>query len=60
MGLWNEMQVASLRPINDLIKSQGAVPRFQLAQAGWDIMGPTDQAFDDDGVRLWKAPKCMQ
>jgi len=30
------------------------------AQGGWDIMGPASQAFDDDGVRLWKAPKAMQ
>jgi 2,4-dienoyl-CoA reductase-like NADH-dependent reductase (Old Yellow Enzyme family) len=30
------------------------------AQGGWDIMGPADQPFDDDGVRLWKAPKHMQ
>ena len=31
MGLWNEMQVAALRPITDFIKSQGAVPGVQLA-----------------------------
>ena len=26
---------------------------------GWPIMGPTGEAFDDDGVRLWKTPSQM-
>jgi 2,4-dienoyl-CoA reductase-like NADH-dependent reductase (Old Yellow Enzyme family) len=26
---------------------------------GWPIVGPSDLAFDDDGVRLWKAPSAM-
>ena len=26
---------------------------------GWPIIGPSDVAFDDDGVRLWKAPSAM-
>ena len=30
------------------------------ADGGWNTYGPTDQAFDDDGTRLWKAPKQMQ
>jgi 2,4-dienoyl-CoA reductase-like NADH-dependent reductase (Old Yellow Enzyme family) len=30
------------------------------AEGGWDTVGPTDQPFDEDGTRLWKAPKAMQ
>lgn len=30
------------------------------AEGGWGTIGPTDQPFDDDGTRLWKAPKKMQ
>jgi len=26
---------------------------------GWQTVGPTDTPFDDDGTRLWKAPKQM-
>ena len=33
-GLWNEKQVAALKPITEFIKSQGAVPAIQLAHAG--------------------------
>ena len=27
--------------------------------AGWDIVGPTSEAFDPDGTRLWKAPLAL-
>lgn len=26
---------------------------------GYDIIGPSDEPFDDDGVRLWKQPRMM-
>jgi len=26
---------------------------------GWETYGPTDQAFDPDGTRLWKTPNAM-
>lgn len=29
------------------------------ADGGWPIIGPSDEAFDDDGVRLWKTPREM-
>ena len=46
-------------------KGSSAVPWLggqQLTdiEGGWNTVGPTDQAFDDDGTRLWKAPKAMQ
>ena len=28
-------------------------------EGGYDIIGPSDQPFDTDGVRLWKTPKQM-
>lgn len=27
--------------------------------AGWETVGPTSDAFDPDGTRLWKAPKAL-
>ncbi len=27
--------------------------------AGWDTVGPTSEAFDPDGTRLWKAPLAL-
>ncbi len=29
------------------------------AEGGYDIMGPGDEPFDHDGVRLWKTPRKM-
>lgn len=34
LGLWNEEQVAALRPITAFIEARGAVPAIQLAHAG--------------------------
>ena len=28
-------------------------------EGGWPIVGPSDTAFDDDGIRLWKTPTQM-
>lgn len=28
-------------------------------EGGWQTVGPSSEAFDDDGTRLWKAPKAM-
>ncbi len=28
-------------------------------EGGYDIIGPSDQPFDSDGIRLWKTPKQM-
>lgn len=34
LGLWDDAQVASYRPLTEFIRSQGAVPGIQLAHAG--------------------------
>lgn len=45
-------------------KASAAVPwdggaHLKNEDGGWDIVGPSGEAFDDDGVRLWKAPKAL-
>ena len=45
-------------------KASAAIPweggqHLKNEEGGWDIIGPSDQPFDDDGVRLWKTPKQM-
>ncbi len=37
----------------------GGGAHLQDDEGGWPIMGPTDQAFDQDGTRLMKAPRQM-
>ena len=32
---------------------------LSTSDGGFDIIGPSGEAFDDDGVRLWKAPRAM-
>lgn len=29
------------------------------AEGGWETVAPTDNAFDPDGTRLWKAPRAL-
>jgi 2,4-dienoyl-CoA reductase-like NADH-dependent reductase (Old Yellow Enzyme family) len=53
LGLWNEEQAKSMAPINDFIKSHGAVPAIQLAHAGRKgsagvpIVAPSAIPFDE-------------
>ena len=80
-GLWNDAQVAALKPIVALQRRFGAVTGTQISHsgrkgsaataldggshldaddpAGWDTVGPTAEAFDPDGTRLWKAPRAL-
>ncbi len=79
-GIWNDVQVEALQPINRFMETHGAVPGIQIAHAGrkgscarpwdggthlknedggYDIIGPGDEPFDSDGVRLWKVPRMM-
>lgn len=80
-GLWNEEQVAALKPIVALQREFGAVTGIQISHSGrkgsaataleggshldaddpngWETVGPTADAFDPDGTRLWKAPRAL-
>ncbi|WP_299412161.1 NADH:flavin oxidoreductase/NADH oxidase [uncultured Sulfitobacter sp.] len=80
-GLWNEDQVAALKPIVALQRQFGAVTGIQISHSGrkgsaataleggshldandpngWETVGPTADAFDPDGTRLWKAPRAL-
>lgn len=60
-GLWNETQVDALRPINDFIKSQGAVAGIQIGHAGrkGSASAPWksgDHLSDEDGGWPTKGP----
>jgi 2,4-dienoyl-CoA reductase-like NADH-dependent reductase (Old Yellow Enzyme family) len=80
-GLWNEEQVAALKPIVALQCQFGAVTGIQISHSGrkgsaataleggshldandpngWETVGPTADAFDPDGTRLWKSPRAL-
>ena len=77
-GLWNDAQVAALKPVVAFQRQFGAVTDIQISHSGrkgsaaaaldggshldggdpngWETVGPTSDAFDRDGTRLWKAP----
>ena len=45
-------------------KASAAVPwegghHLKNDEGGWDIIGPSAEPFDDDGLRLWKTPSQM-
>jgi 2,4-dienoyl-CoA reductase-like NADH-dependent reductase (Old Yellow Enzyme family) len=45
-------------------KASAAIPwegghHLQNDEGGWDIIGPSAEPFDDDGLRLWKTPTQM-
>lgn len=64
LGIWNEIQALSLKPVTQFISEQGAVPAIQLAHAGrkasskvpwhkskapdWTVLGPSPVAFSSD------------
>ncbi|WP_439144217.1 NADH:flavin oxidoreductase/NADH oxidase [Planktotalea sp.] len=80
-GLWNEAQVAALKPVVAFQKQFGVVTGSQISHSGrkgsaatalnggshldaddphgWETVGPTSDAFDPDGTRLWKAPRAL-
>ncbi len=80
-GLWNDAQVAALKPIVAFQRQFGAVTGIQISHSGrkgsaataldggshldandpdgWETVGPTSDAFDPDGTRLWKAPRAL-
>ncbi len=80
-GLWNDTQVAALKPIVAFQLQFGAVTGTQISHSGrkgsaatalnggshldavdpdgWETVGPTSDAFDPDGTRLWKAPRAL-
>lgn len=80
-GLWNDAQVAALKPIVAFQRQFGAVTGTQISHSGrkgsaataldggshldagdpdgWETVGPTSDAFDPDGTRLWKAPRAL-
>lgn len=80
-GLWNDTQVAALKPIVAFQRQFGTVTGIQISHSGrkgnaataleggshldsndpdgWETVGPTSDAFDPDGTRLWKAPRSL-
>ena len=45
-------------------KASAAIPwegghHLKNDEGGWDIIGPSEEPFDDDGLRLWKTPSQM-
>jgi len=55
VGLWNEEQVAALRPITEFLKSQDTVSAIQLAHAGRKASTPVEWLRD-----IPKAPAAEQ
>src|SRR5678815_3515371 len=60
-GIWDDAHISGLQKIASFVKSQGAVPAFQLAHAGrkasmarpWYGNGPLTQEDFDRGDKAW-------
>ncbi|XAH23990.1 NADH:flavin oxidoreductase/NADH oxidase [Xylophilus sp. GW821-FHT01B05] len=61
IGLWDDAQIAPLRRVAELLRSQGAVPAIQLGHTGrkgalqkwWEGHGPLNQADAARGEGPW-------